>query len=240
MDDSRCVILMPIARYIEPHCDLTLRQLEARGYAVRRLYGYSQIDRARNRLATDALAEGFEELMWIDSDMAFLPESVDRLRAHNLPIVGALYPTKVEKKLTSALLPDTQSVVLGQGGGLIEITYAATGFLLTRRQVYLDIQEKERLPLCNQRLGQPTWPFFLPMIIPDGDGHTYLGEDFAFCERARRCGYKLFADTTIRLEHIGIYGYSWEDLGGSLPRYPSYRLNVRKDSDPQTDLERHS
>ena len=61
---------------------------------------------ARNRLASEALAAGFEELMWIDSDMAFLPESVDRLRSHNLPIVGALYPTKVEKKLTSALLPD--------------------------------------------------------------------------------------------------------------------------------------
>ena len=41
----------------------------------------------RNRLATEALADGFEELMWIDADIAFDPRSVDRLRSHNLPIV---------------------------------------------------------------------------------------------------------------------------------------------------------
>lgn len=73
MDNAKCAILVPVARRVEPHCDLALRQLEAAGYPVRRLYGYSQIDRARNRLATDALAEGFDELFWIDSDMAFEP-----------------------------------------------------------------------------------------------------------------------------------------------------------------------
>jgi hypothetical protein len=35
----------------------------------------------------------------------------------------------------------------------------------------------------------------------------YLTEDYA-SERARRCGYRLVADTTIRLQHIGAYGYS--------------------------------
>jgi hypothetical protein len=75
--------------------------------------------------------------MWIDSDMAFEPKSVDKLRSHNLPLVCGLYPTKVEKKLTSLLLPDTQQVTFGPQGGLLEIRYAATGFFLTRRQVYL-------------------------------------------------------------------------------------------------------
>jgi hypothetical protein len=51
-------------------------------------------------------------------------------------------------------------------------------------------------------------PYFLPMVIPEGDEFLYLGEDYAFCERARRCGYRIFADTTIRLQHIGPYGYS--------------------------------
>lgn len=232
MDNSKCAILVPVARHIEPHCDLALRQLEAVGYPVRRLYGFSQIDRARNRMATDALAEGFEELFWIDSDMAFEAASVDRLRSHGLPIACALYPTKVEKKLTSHLLPGTREVTFGQGGGLLEILYAATGFLYTRRQVYLDLQAKLKLPVCNRKLGQPTVPYFLPFILPEGDDHIYLSEDYSFCERARRCGYRIFADTTIRLQHIGIYGYSWEDLGGSLQRFPTYQLQVKpKDSE---------
>ena len=59
MDNSRCVILVPANHYIEPHCALSLGQLEAMGYPVRRLYGFSQVDVARNRLASDALREGF-------------------------------------------------------------------------------------------------------------------------------------------------------------------------------------
>jgi hypothetical protein len=229
MENSRCVILVPAGHHIEPHCALTLGQLEARGYPVRRLYGFAQVDVARNRLATDALAEGFEELMWIDSDIAFAPESVDRLRARGLPVTCGLYPKKGERALSSQLLPGTDRIVFGQGGGLVEIRYAAAGFLHTRRDVYLEIQRRESLPVCHRRLGQPTLPFFLPMIVPEGDDHRYLGEDFAFSERLRRCGFRIVADTTIRLQHIGIYGYSWEDLGGSLPRSASYELSFRRE-----------
>jgi hypothetical protein len=44
-----CVVLVPALGHIEPHCERSLCQLEARGYAVRRLFGLSQVDMARNR-----------------------------------------------------------------------------------------------------------------------------------------------------------------------------------------------
>jgi hypothetical protein len=227
MDNSKCVILVPAAHYIEPHCDLSLRQLESQGYPVRRVYGFANIDRARSLIATEALAAGFEELMWIDADIAFEPASIPRLRSHNLPIVCGLYPTKIEKRLTSGLLPGTATVTFGRDGGLLEIAYAATGFLYTRRQVYLDIQQRENLPVCNRHTRQPIVPFFLPLVVQFGpDDYRYLTEDFSFCERARRCGHHIYADTTIRLQHIGIYGYSWEDAGDALPRHSSYVLRL--------------
>ena len=108
----------------------------------------------------------------------------------------------------------------------MELRYAGTGFLLVRRQVYTDIQERLGLPVCNQRFGRPMVPFFQPMLIPDGEGHWYLPEDFAFCERARQCGYKIMADTTIRLWHHGSYGYSWEDAGQDKERYETFYFNV--------------
>jgi hypothetical protein len=222
MENSRCAILVPVARTIEPHCEYTLRQLEWMGYHVHRLHGFSQIDVARNRLATDALAGNYEELMWIDSDMAFEPQSVERLRSHNLPVSCGLYPTKVERTLTSSLLPGTREIVFGEAGGLQEIEYAATGILHTRREVYLEIIRRGLAPTCNAHLGLATIPFFLPMIVEHGGGLRYLGEDYAFSERLRRCNFRIYADTTIRLQHIGIYGYSWEDLGGSLPRTRTY------------------
>ena len=68
---SRCVILVPIGGAIEPDCDDALRQLERRSHPVWRVRGYAAIDAARNQMATDALAQGFDELMWIDSDVVF-------------------------------------------------------------------------------------------------------------------------------------------------------------------------
>jgi hypothetical protein len=195
------------ANHIEPHCELALRQLESAGYVVNRWYGASAIDMIRNRLASDALAAGFDELMWIDADIAFEPASVDRLRAHDLPLVGGLYPTKVECRPTWIAAAD-QNIVLGPGAGLVGLSYMPTGFLYTRSEVYHEIQRHEGLPVCNRKLGQPMVPYFLPMIVSDGLEAWYLTEDYAFCERARRCGYRLVADTTIRLQHIGAYGYS--------------------------------
>lgn len=66
------------------------------------------------------------------------------------------------------------------------------------------------------------------MLVPDGDGHWYLGEDFAFFEPLRRCGYAILADTTIRLRHIGSYGYSWEDAGSEFPRYATYHFHLTR------------
>jgi len=228
MDRSQCVVLVPVGSHIEPECALALSALEARGYPVRRVGGYAAIDQGRSQMASDALADGFQELLWIDSDIGFDPDDVDRLRSHGLPFVSGIYPKKGVRALASYLLPETESVVFGAGGGLLEIQYAATGFLLTQRRVYEAIAEQGELPVCNQRFNRPVVPYFLPMLVPDGTGHWYLGEDFSFSERARRCGFVVMADTRIRLNHIGKCSYSWEDAGSERSRFGSYHFHVNR------------
>lgn len=174
-------------------------------------------------MATDALAQGFEETLWIDSDIAFRPDDVDRLREHGLPIVCAIYPKKGKRELAIHVLPGTKEIVFGKEGGLVEIKYAATGFLLVRRAVYETMQRDLRLPLCNAQFNRPMWPYFQPMIYADPAGPWYLAEDFAFCERARQCGFKVMADTAIRLGHIGSCEFSWEEAGSDTRRYETYR-----------------
>ena len=51
-------------------------------------------------------------------------------------------------------------------------------------------------------------------------------------QRARQCGFQIFADTCIRLQHIGIYGYSWEVVTGGLPRYRSCQWIMPGDTEP--------
>ncbi|MEV6323843.1 hypothetical protein AB0M45_22005 [Nocardia sp. NPDC051787] len=223
-------MLVPVRDYIEPGCAEGLAELERLGYPVWRVYGCSAIDQARSQIATDALAEGFEELMWIDADVRFHPKAVGMLRSHDLPIVCGIYPKKRSRELVCSLLPGTDKIIFGTGGGTLEIRYAAGGFLLTKRCVYEKIAEQEKLPVCNERFGRANVPYFLPMIIPDGENHWYLSEDFAFCERARRSDFRIHADTRFRLEHIGKYGYTWEDAGTGRNRYGSFEFTINRRS----------
>jgi len=91
---------------------------------------------------------------------------------------------------------------------------------------------QQRLPMCNERFKIPLIPFFHPMLHQCEDGHWYLAEDYAFCERARQCGYKIMADTTIRLWHIGNHAYGWEDAGMERERFDTFVLNFGPKPDP--------
>lgn len=219
---DECAILVPVARYVEPECEDALRSLEQRGYAVRRLYGCSAIDAARNTLVTRALDEGFGETFWIDADVAFEPDDVDRLRAHALPISSGIYAKKGFRELATGLLPGTAQVIFGSEGGLMEILYAGAGFLHVRRSVYETIRARLSLPVCSASSQRRAIPFFMPMIEQWGERFTYLAEDYGFCRRARQCGFKIYADTSIRLWHIGSYRYGYEDASAEIARVKTH------------------
>ena len=225
-DRSRCVVLVPTARYIEPECERSLRELETRGYVVRRVPGFSAIDLARCVLATEALQEGFEELMWIDADVGFDADAVDRLRTHHCPFVCGVYAKRGRRELACSFLPGTKAVEFGSQAPLIEIQYCGFGFVLTHRTVFETIADRLELPICNKSFGKPLVPYFHPLISRQGEEHWYLGEDYSFCERARQCGIPLIADLSIRLWHVGHYGYSWEDAGSDKERYAQYSYRI--------------
>ena len=110
MDPRRCVILVPFSSTIIPPCERALEELERRGYDVRRVGGYAAIDQGRNQMATDALLDGYEETMWIDADVGFHPDSVERLRSHALPMVCGIYPQKAKRALACHVLPGAPSI----------------------------------------------------------------------------------------------------------------------------------
>lgn len=230
---ERCAILVPVADRIEAACDRSLRELESRGYRVTRSYGYKQIDLGRSQMASDALAAGCEETLWIDADTAFHPDMVERLRSHAVPVVCGIYPKKNKRELAIHALPGTEQIQFGVGGGLLEIMYAPTGFLLVRRNVYEQIRTQLNLRLCWADTGRTLYPFYAPLIRTDGDSHWYLAEDFAFCERARQCGFKIMADTSIRLLHIGTYEYGWEDAGRETTRFAKYNFRLTDPKKPK-------
>jgi hypothetical protein len=232
--NSACVILVPAFAPPSAKCDEGLRELEKRGYPVRRVRGFSAIDQGRNQMASEALNDGFAETMWIDTDIGFHADAVERLRSHDLPIASGLYPQPGTRSLACHLLPGTDTIVFGEQGSLFEIKFAAAGFLHVRREAYELIRERLKLPLCNTRFGRGNWPFFMPGAFENvegdsaaGSSHRYLTEDYAFSHRARQAGLKIMADTTIRLWRTGSHGYGWEDAGSDAERFATYRFDVQ-------------
>jgi hypothetical protein len=228
-DRSRCIVLVPHRVDVDAACETSLRGLEAMGYTVRRDDASAAIDRTRSEMATRALADGYEELLWVDSDIAFEPEAVERLRSHGLPLVGGLFAKRGVREFACRFFPDTV-FTLGEGGGPVEVRYLGTAFLLTHRRVYEDVAHLFDLPVCNTGLGGPAVvPYFLPMVLRDPElGFWYLSEDYAFCERARQAGHKVMAETSIRLWHYGRYGYGWEDIGAPRPRVATAKIRINK------------
>jgi hypothetical protein len=207
-DPAQCVILVPVSQSIEPVCNSALRELERRGYTVRRVRG--RLDGARDRIATRALLEGFNELMWIDPDIGFHPAALERLRSHELPITCGVYARKrghglrgnTRRVLACRFLDRSGPPEVGRDGELAEVISTAAGFLHTRSEVYQVLRERLGLPLCNERLGSAVVPFFQPLVVTDEEGSRYLTEELSFCHRVRECGFRIMADPSPWLRQI--------------------------------------
>lgn len=243
VSNQSCVVLVPSSAPATAKCEEGLKELIKRGYVVRRMRGFSAIDQGRNQVASDALHDGFQELMWIDSDIGFEADAVEALRKHDLPMVAGLYPQPGSRSLACELLPETEEVVFGEEGGLLEVKYVAAGFMHVRREVLAGIRDRLKLPHCNTRFNpRGVWPFFLPITVEDeltmeSEGsnaepvtvkHRYLTDDFAFCHRVREAGFKIHVDTSIRLWRTGPYGYGWEEAGQDVERFDTYRFRVEE------------
>lgn len=225
MDPKDCAVLVPVARGIEPETQDRLGRLVELGYPVRTLRGCAQVDFARAVLVGAALDDGFEEVLWIDSDITFAPGDVERLRGHDLPLTCGLYPRKGAPSFAATFL-NPGAVTFGPGGGLVEVRYAGMGFMHVRRLVFEEMERVLGMPRCygSYDPNRPIVPYFLPSVVEAGGGRReYLSEDASFCHRARQIGVPVMADTTIRLGHVGSYSYDWDDV---VPRERCAELRV--------------
>jgi glycosyltransferase involved in cell wall biosynthesis len=225
------VVLVPHLNGIDWECEQGLRRLEEEGVKVVRRGGSSAIDIARNDLASNALHDGFESLIFIDADVGFDPLDVFRLLARPEPVVCGVYAKKGRRGLASQFAEGLTEVLLGADApGLYPVRYAATGFLRIKAATLRRMIAELELPLCNTKWGRGVWPFFMPIIVPlDGNRLHYLGEDWAFSHRLGQIGVTPLADTSIRLWHWGRHAYGWEDAGSDRPRYGSYNFRLPDD-----------
>ncbi len=153
----------------------------------------SLIPASRYILARDALSQGADALFFVDTDLCFPEDALQRLVEHDRPIVGATYVVRrppvhrLEGVGVERIRPDST--------GLVKMKKMPIGFSLIRREVF------EKIP-------EPWFP-----VAWVQDTRSFIGEDHAFCELARAAGYDLWCDLDLSGEvgHEGSQVWTWND-----------------------------
>lgn len=150
---------------------------------------------SRNKLAGYAIEGEFDYILWLDSDMVFPPDTLERMlkildERKDIDILSGIYfrrghpftPVAFDKLEINDRGECEFEDMTKVPEGLSEIAGCGFGCVLMRTDCLFDIAGK---------YGN-VW--FTPM------GNT--GEDVAFCIRARNEGYKIFCEPDIVLGHM--------------------------------------
>lgn len=151
--------------------------------------GEDDVVAARNALVDAHLKGKSGSSIFFDVDMVFPQSTVSYLASHNKPIIGGAYYQRqfpyyphLYENVGNYEQPRTKRIVAL--APVMEVDSLGTGCLLVKREVY-------------EKMG-PT-PFILRYTPID----NLVGEDIDFCLKARGLGYKIIADTTLEIAHIG-------------------------------------
>ena len=194
-----------------------------RGITVDRgvVVGDALVSRSRSIAASAFLRSKADVLLTIDSDIWFRAADAIKLceEAMEYDFIAGLYLTRGLKKQSALLLPVDVPVIFQDDSKPVEVRYLSTGFMAVSRKGLEKTLEHSGLPHCHKgmsHLGQDTsfYPLYMPFVVPaDGpEENLYLSEDWALCERAKRAGFKMWLDPSIRLGHVGQEMYTMEDL----------------------------
>lgn len=154
----------------------------------------SLIYTSRDQIAKRALSDEADLVMWFDSDMVFNPDTL--IRMLKLIDAGADIVTGVYYRRTPPFSPtifktmeidyEKQTAEWTEFDEIpaepFEVAACGFGCVLMRTEVFVAVFAK-----------------FGYMFTPIGN----VGEDIAFCWRARQVGYKVIADPSIKLGHVG-------------------------------------
>jgi NDP-sugar pyrophosphorylase family protein len=165
--------------------------------------GCSIITKARNKLVRNFMESDCTDFLFVDADVVINTDAVTRLLAlsSDKDVVAGSYPRRSkDAKFFLDFYLDKDGQLEFDDHGLMRVESVSTGFMLIRRHVIEHMIEKH-----------PEWKY-----QGDGDGETehalfdfmildgqYIGEDYAFCLRARQDGFKIYLDPMISLPHIG-------------------------------------
>lgn len=179
--------------------------------------GESPLGRSRNSLTAEFLKSDCTDLLFIDSDLIFSAEQIERIVMHEEDVVGGVYFIKSEGHPRPCWNHKIGNETPREDG-LMEVRYIGTGFLRIRRSVFERMIESFGKEIWydtdNAMLPKEKQYDFWKMGVyeySDGD-RRWLSEDWWFCQKCIDIGIPVYADCKLVIKHSGnaIYPLSYQ------------------------------
>lgn len=181
---------------------------------------------ARNEFASLAITKGFDQVLWLDSDMVFdsnlLMLLSDHIRSGKQMVCGLFF---------KRVLP-TVPVIYS------DLPMGDDGFI--RPVIYSDYPHNSTFEVAACGFGAVMTTTDLLRRVWDEYGPPFgyhvpgtkdnIGEDMAFCWRVHQLGVPMYCDSTIRVGHVGTLEFT-EDVYISQTQRLKQQTNT---SDPES------
>lgn len=203
-DTNMIAIAMVTNRQVKPRTVLSLAKMiehtKEDTHTIVSTEGYTTAE-GRSYCVIQALKHNCSHILFIDDDMTFPEDTIERLLAHGKEIVGV--------NSMSRTLPLTTTVALLKDGEhwphdhvppyykmpteLFEVYSIGMGVALIDLSIFDTIEK----------------PWF--KFHTHESGKILIGEDAWMCLQARNKGYKIWCDPTLSIGHWGEFNYSNDD-----------------------------
>lgn len=174
------------------------------------LQGNCHVDDARNAVVRDFLDSDCTEMVFLDADVSWEPETLLALCRIERDLVGGIYPYRRESEEETMPVRHLPKIEVDPDG-LIEVEGLPTGFMKIRRVVIETMAATARRFLKDGGKPHPV------LFERDYFGGGRRGGDIHFCMNWREMGGKVFAAPELRLGHAGTHVIK-DSLGASLRR----------------------
>jgi hypothetical protein len=140
----------------------------------------------------------YTHIMWIDSDIVWMPEQIGELLLRNVDVVSGLYSHNGEQFIAYKNTNDVQYFKehgyfecltlkdIKDENDLIEVAYSGMGFMMVKKGVFESL----------------VYPYFTSEVVHLGNDLTdIVSEDASFCMKIKDKGFKIFIDPLVEIGH---------------------------------------
>lgn len=200
------LVAIPTNKNIEPDTFKSIFDLQVPdGYKLdfQYFYGY-QIDQIRNLIAD--WGKRYDYLLCVDSDIVLPYDCIEKMLAADKDIISGLYIQRIPGTQILEIYKDASNGVTNhqfediKDLGVFQISACGLGCCLIKSEVLRTME----------------YPHFVYKSALS-HAHTF-SEDIYFCCKAREIGFTVWADATIRCEHIGQTKFVLPNVAPVIPK----------------------